>query len=73
MTGCFSTPLDTMIPPERREKGDITNSRAMINACRPYHWRDKFPLVNRASDELRNKTLSKWKGLFNRRQPEEQS
>lgn len=61
---CWSTPLDPIMSPEKKEKGDFTNSRAIINACRPYHWRKEFPLVNRASNELRNKTLSKWKNLF---------
>lgn len=61
---CWSTPLDPIMTPEKKEKGDFTNSRALINACRPYHWRKEFPLVNIASDELRNKTLAKWKKLF---------
>ncbi len=61
---CWSTPLDPIMPPSKKEKGEYTNSRAIINACRPYHWRKDFPLVNRASDELRNKTLAKWKNLF---------
>lgn len=61
---CWSTPLDPIMSPDKKAKGDFTNSRAIINACRPYHWRKEFPLVNRASNELRNKTLSKWKNLF---------
>ena len=42
----WSTPLDARIEPERKAKGDFTNSRAIIDACRPWHWRDKFPKVN---------------------------
>lgn len=61
---CWSTPLDPIMSPEKKAKGEFTNSRAIINACRPYHWRKEFPLVNRASDELRNRTLAKWKSLF---------
>ncbi len=61
---CWSTPLDPIMSPDKKAKGDFTNSRAIINACRPYHWRKEFPLVNRASNELRNKILSKWKNLF---------
>ena len=41
----WSTPLDPRIEPERRAVGDYTNSRAIIDACRPFHWRDKFPEV----------------------------
>ena len=42
----WSTPLDPRIEPERKAVGDYTNSRAIIDACRPWHWRDKFPKVN---------------------------
>ncbi len=49
----WSTPLDPRIEPERKAAGDNSNSRAIINACRPYHWRDKFPPVNQPSVELR--------------------
>ncbi len=39
----WSTPLDPRIEPERRAAKNFTNSRAIIDACRPWHWRDKFP------------------------------
>ncbi len=41
--------LDPSIPPWRREAGDTTNSRAIIGACRPYHWRDAYPRLNALS------------------------
>lgn len=47
--GAWSTALDPSIPPWRKEAGDTTNSRAIIDACRPYHWRDAFPEVNAAT------------------------
>ena len=47
----WSTPLDPRIEPERKAKGDFTNSRAIIDACRPWHWRDKFPKVNAPTPE----------------------
>ena len=39
----WSTPLDPRIDPDRRAAKNYTNSRAIIDACRPWHWRDKFP------------------------------
>jgi 4-hydroxy-3-polyprenylbenzoate decarboxylase len=36
---CWSGPLDPAIPPERHG----FNSRAVIDACRPWEWRDRFP------------------------------
>jgi 4-hydroxy-3-polyprenylbenzoate decarboxylase len=46
---CWSGPLDPAISTGR--KG--FNSRAIIDATRPYEWRDKFPPVNAVSDELK--------------------
>jgi UbiD family decarboxylase len=45
----WSGPLDPAIPRER--KG--LNSRAIIDATRPYEWRDKFPAVNAVSTDLK--------------------
>ena len=62
--GFLTSPLDPMLPPEKREKRDFTTAKVIINACKPYHWMKDFPLVNRASDELRKKVLGKWTSLF---------
>jgi UbiD family decarboxylase len=59
----WSSRLDTSVPPEKREIGDLTNTRLVINACRPHHRKD-FPVVNRSSEELRSKILSKFSHLF---------
>ena len=33
--GCWSTPLDPRMPPEKRENKDHTNGRAIFYAVRP--------------------------------------
>jgi 4-hydroxy-3-polyprenylbenzoate decarboxylase len=43
LEGAWDSPADPALPPERRAQGDMTHSVAIINACKPYHWRDKFP------------------------------
>lgn len=53
VTNAWSSPLDPRVDPEHRERGDFTNSRAIIDACRPWYWRDKFPMVNMPSLEAR--------------------
>lgn len=58
---CWSTPLDPALPPDKKDAGEFTNSRAIINACRPYAWMDRFPPVNALSPELREKVTEKWK------------
>ena len=62
--GAWSTPLDPRIEPERKAKGDYTNSRAVIDACRPWHWRDQFPAVNMPSAEERREALAKFGHLL---------
>ena len=48
----WSTSLDPTIPPWEKDQGHTTNSRAVIDACRPFHWRDQYPKVNMPSEEL---------------------
>jgi UbiD family decarboxylase len=43
ITNAWSTPLDPRIDPAHRASKDYTNSRAIIDACRPWPWRDTFP------------------------------
>jgi len=53
---CWSGPLDPRIPPDR--KG--FNSRAVIDATRPFEWKDRFPPVACSSPEVRERVLAKW-------------
>lgn len=64
VSGLRSTPLDPIMPPEKKARGDLTSSCAIINACKPYEWKDEFPITNIASPEQRKAVLSKWKELF---------
>jgi len=57
---CWSGPLDPAIPRER--KG--FNSRAIIDATRPYEWKDKFPAVNAVSDRLKAELDKKYPALL---------
>jgi 4-hydroxy-3-polyprenylbenzoate decarboxylase len=62
--GAWSTPLDPRISPEARAAGNFTNSRAIIDACRPFHWRGKFPVVNMPSPEVMKKAREKFSYLL---------
>jgi 4-hydroxy-3-polyprenylbenzoate decarboxylase len=57
---CWSGPLDPVIPRER--KG--FNSRAIIDATRPFEWRDKFPAVNAVSDDFKAELDRKYASLL---------
>jgi 4-hydroxy-3-polyprenylbenzoate decarboxylase len=62
--GTWSTPLDPRMPPDKRESGDHTNSRAIFYAVRPWHWRDKFPQVSRSERALREQVVAKYRHLL---------
>lgn len=58
--GCWSTPLEPRMPPEKKEKRDYTNSRMIFYAVRPFAWRDRFPKVSRPGRELREKVVQRY-------------
>ena len=55
----WSGPLDPLLP-----KGVRTNSRAIVDACRPFSRIDDFPPVARSSDALRAKVREKFKDII---------
>jgi UbiD family decarboxylase len=62
--GCWSTPLDPRMPPEKRAARDHSNSRAIFYAVRPFAWRDKFPKVSRTSRKLFEEVVKKYSGIL---------
>lgn len=52
------------VDPMRRESNPTYNSRALIDACRPFDWIDEFPTVAEASPEFIRQILGKWGHLF---------
>ncbi len=65
ITGSWDSSADPAIPPERRAAGDMTHSVALINACKPWHWREKFPPSNAPSPEVARKAMEKFGWLLN--------
>lgn len=55
----WSTPLDPLLraPPYH-------NNRAIVDACRPYGWKDEFPQVAEASPGLKARVREKWPHLY---------
>jgi hypothetical protein len=37
---------------------------AVINACRPYHWKDQYAKTCYFPEEVRKKTYEKWKEVL---------
>ncbi len=60
--GCYTGHIDPMLSPEQRASGDITTSRMIVYAVRPYHWKDDFPKVNAVSKDYAAEVRGKWAG-----------
>jgi 4-hydroxy-3-polyprenylbenzoate decarboxylase len=60
ISGGWGSHIDPRIDPVHRSLGDITNSRIIIYAVRPYHWRDEFPAVVAVSDAYAAELQEKW-------------
>jgi 4-hydroxy-3-polyprenylbenzoate decarboxylase len=63
----WSSPADPRIAPEARAQGNLTNSRMVIDATRPFHWRDRFAPVNAPSPEVVKKAKEKFGYLLDKR------
>ncbi|MDP2719546.1 MAG: UbiD family decarboxylase [Dehalococcoidia bacterium] len=57
-----SIALDPVVP---KPVDSPFTSRALINACKPYEWKDRFPGAIKMSRELEEKTRQKWGKTLN--------
>ncbi len=57
----WSSPLDPMI---RKPAESFFNSRAIIDACKPYEWFNEFPTAIEINPALEDKVTKKWGDLF---------
>ena len=64
VTRAWSTPLDPRIPPDKRAVKDFTNSRLVIDATRPYEWRDRFATAADWSPEMKARLERDWAPLI---------
>lgn len=62
--GAWDSPADPRLPPDKRAVRDMTHSVAIIDACRPFHWRDKFPPTNSVSPEVARKARDRFGWLL---------
>lgn len=59
-----TSPLDPRISPEAREEGCLYNSRAIIDATKPFEWIKKFPTPVRPDLKYRRESREKFGHLF---------
>jgi UbiD family decarboxylase len=60
----WSSALDPRISPEDKAKGVTSHSKAIINACRPFSWIDKFPAPSALTADEARAIEDKWKSFL---------
>jgi UbiD family decarboxylase len=48
----WTSNADPRLHPDEKAKGNATNSRLIIDATKPFHWRDRFPKSTKPREEL---------------------
>lgn len=61
LRGCWGSPLDPMLSPERRSQKDFKHSTSIILACKPYSWMADFPRACKFSREKLREVEEKWR------------
>ena len=57
---CWSSPLDPLV----REGEPPFNSRAIVDATKPFAWKDRFPPSVEFDSDLRRRVTEKWGDLI---------
>ncbi len=57
----WSSALDPRIAPEDKARGVTSHSKAIINACRPFAWIDKFPMPSALTADEAREIEEKWR------------
>jgi len=56
----WSSALDPRIPLEKKAAGVTSHSKAIIDACRPFAWKDKFPPTSSLTQDEARTIEAKW-------------
>ena len=60
--GTRSGNIDPRVEPDKRAARHLVNSRIIIYAVRPFHWKDDFPMVNAVDKDYAEEVRKKWAG-----------
>ncbi|MFL5048115.1 MAG: UbiD family decarboxylase [Xanthobacteraceae bacterium] len=56
----WSSALDPRIPADDKQRGITSHSKAIIDACRPFAWLDRFPPTSALSQQEAQAIAEKW-------------
>jgi len=55
-----TTDIDPRLSPQQREEKDYSMGLMLIDACKPYAWKNQFPLTNRFDEPMREAVRRRW-------------
>jgi 3-polyprenyl-4-hydroxybenzoate decarboxylase len=56
----WSSALDPRITAQARERGETSHSKMIIDACKPFGWKDEFPPTSALSFDDARAIKDKW-------------
>jgi UbiD family decarboxylase len=56
----WSSGLDPRITPEARSRGETSHSKLIIDACKPFGWKDRYPRTSALTAEEARAIREKW-------------
>ena len=56
----WSSGLDPRITPEARERGETSHSKMIVDACKPFGWRERYPRTSALTAEEARAIREKW-------------
>ena len=60
----WSSALDPRIAPQEKADGVSSNSKMIIDACRPWTWRESFPQPSALSIDVAHAVHDKWRQVL---------
>jgi 4-hydroxy-3-polyprenylbenzoate decarboxylase len=60
LRNAWSSALDPRIPPETKVRGVTSHSKLIIEAVKPFAWKDRFPPTSALSQEDARAIAKKW-------------
>jgi 3-polyprenyl-4-hydroxybenzoate decarboxylase len=63
----WSSALDPRIPDEFKQAGITSHSKAIIEAVRPFGWKDKYPPTSALTADEAREIENKWGGVLQAR------
>ncbi|MFI9039014.1 UbiD family decarboxylase [Streptomyces sp. NPDC053726] len=59
-----TTAIDPRLSPDRRAAGDLSMGIVLIDATKPFAWKDRYPAANRFDEEARAGLRRRWEGVL---------